>query len=60
MTTQRIVIEVLEDEAWPADGEMEPELQALLAVRPDQAAEDGKTGPLPVAESGKAQGDKSS
>ncbi|MCY1010297.1 hypothetical protein OV079_32970 [Nannocystis pusilla] len=60
MTTQRIVIEVLEDEAWPADGEMEPELQALLNVRPDQAAEDGKTGPLPAAESGKAQSDKSS
>lgn len=60
MTTQRIVIEVLEDEAWPAEGELEPELQALLAVRPDQAAEDGKTGLLSVAESGKAQGDKSS
>ncbi|WP_170135949.1 methyltransferase domain-containing protein [Nannocystis exedens] len=60
VTTQRIVIEVLEDEAWPNDGELEPELQALLAVRPDQAAEDGKTGPLPAAESGKAQGDKSS
>ncbi|WAS94709.1 methyltransferase domain-containing protein [Nannocystis punicea] len=60
LSNQRIVIEVLEDEAWPSDGEMEPELQALLSVRPDQAAEDGKTAVTPVAEPGKAQGDKSS
>jgi len=59
LSNQRIVIEVLEDEAWPNDGEMEPELEALLAVRPDAAAEDGKAAGIP-AETGKAQGDKSS
>ncbi|MBZ5708293.1 methyltransferase domain-containing protein [Nannocystis pusilla] len=59
LSNQRIVIEVLEDEAWPNDGELEPELQALLNVRPEPSAEDGKSAGAP-AETGKAQGDKSS
>ncbi|MDC0717976.1 hypothetical protein [Nannocystis bainbridge] len=60
LSNQRIVIEVLEDEAWPNDGELEPELQALLKVRPEQTAEDGKTGTNGSADPGKPPGDKSS
>jgi hypothetical protein len=58
LSSHRIVIEVLEDEAWPADGQLEPELEALLAVRPESAAEGGKPGDAPAA-GGKKPGEGS-